>query len=166
MPFKKVLTLEERLLSHRIITESGCWEWDGYRNKGGYGWIQIGSRTTNTYRGITVHRAAASVWLGLDLANPKIHACHHCDNRPCFNPAHLFLGTAADNIEDCRAKGRSRSSPGEKNGIAKLTDGQVIQLRELKRVTGMVDSEIARNFGISQSMASRIIRGEAWKHVA
>jgi HNH endonuclease len=75
-----------------------CWEWTGNRTRPGYG--------SARFRGTTIgaHRVA---WM---LANdseipPRMMICHHCDNPPCVNPAHLYCGTASDNARDAYARG-------------------------------------------------------------
>jgi hypothetical protein len=55
--------------------------------------------------------------------------CHTCDNPPCCNPAHLFLGSAADNARDMALKGRGRGAEGTHNWNAKLADDQVREIR-------------------------------------
>lgn len=93
------LKLEERFWN-RVAIRSGCWEWLGPRNKAGYGSLQWLNESTNSHR------------VAYKLANGEIPAGlyvrHKCDNPPCCNPTHLFLGTCSDNAQDMVAKGRAR----------------------------------------------------------
>jgi hypothetical protein len=95
----------DRLMSARLVTPNGCWEWAKCR-RNGYGRVYIGKRLNS------VHRVAAALWLGLDLLDLAVVVCHRCDNPPCFNPDHLFLGDAFDNMRDASTKGRLRGSVG------------------------------------------------------
>lgn len=92
-------TTVDRLLKGRSVTDSGCWEWVRNR-RNNYGRMSVDGRLYAT------HRLAAAIWLGLDLSNPKVFVCHSCDNPPCFNPDHLFLGDAFVNMRDASTKGR------------------------------------------------------------
>jgi hypothetical protein len=87
------------------------------------------------------------------------YVCHTCDNPPCCNPSHLFLGTAKDNYEDSKAK--DRHSRGERNGFSKLTADEVRAIRRDRRV----QVDIARSYGIRQTTVSEIKRGNLWKHL-
>ena len=101
--YNSCCTDEERFWA-RVQKGDGCWIYGGAKlpkEIGGYGWV--------SYKGkrIGAHRLA---WM---LTNgpipPGMEVCHSCDNGPCCNPAHLFLGTHAENMGDCKAKGRSRN---------------------------------------------------------
>lgn len=149
---------------------SECWPWTGSLardpSKGGYGHFSISKHRTNR-----AHRVA------YELVNgpiPKgLCVCHHCDNRRCVNPTHLFLGTQVDNVRDRHAKGRSRGGHkgpsrlplGELNVKAKLTGETVTQLRSMYAAGCGSQHALARRFGITQTQVSRIIRGENWCHL-
>jgi len=107
-----------------------CWEWKAYREKTGYGQLQVG-----TYETPDATRSHRIAW---ELTNGPIpdglHVCHHCDNPPCCNPTHLFLGTHQDNMDDMLAKGRDSKPPrvhvtGEQNGRSVYTNDQVGNFR-------------------------------------
>ena len=89
---------------------------------------------------------------------------HHCDNPPCVNPKHLFLGTIQDNADDMTSKNRQRGAPGERNAQAKLTDQDVRDIRVSIR-KGLSQRQVAKNFNIDQAVVGRIMRGTAWCHV-
>lgn len=90
--------------------------------------------------------------------------CHRCDNPPCVNPAHLFLGTPTENTADRDAKGRHVALPGSDNGAAKLTEDDV---REIRRMLDnrVPQRRIAQRFGVHQTLISLINVGKAWTHV-
>jgi hypothetical protein len=84
---------------------TGCWNWIHYKNKKGYGWRwYMGQKQF-------VHRIAAHLWLGFDLKSTLL-VLHRCDNPSCYNPKHLFIGTALMNSRDAIAKGRHLGQPG------------------------------------------------------
>lgn len=89
-----------RHLSPDAVT--GCWLWTGATFKG-YGLIRSGGQGCPTH---LAHRVSWRVHCG--PIPEGLYVCHHCDNPPCCNPAHLFLGTQADNMRDCVSKGRQR----------------------------------------------------------
>ena len=97
--------LAVRLMERRVITEPGCWEWQGALTQHGYGRMSWRDRIYRT------HRLAAHLWLGLPLEESTVKVCHHCDNPPCFNPEHLYLGDQKSNVADMVARGRNYPGP-------------------------------------------------------
>ena len=88
--------LRERLLARRTVNQrTGCWEWQGRRDRWGYG------RITVAHRRYSVHRLSAALFLGFDLSSP-LHILHRCHNPPCFRPDHLHPGTHQENMRDRR----------------------------------------------------------------
>jgi DNA invertase Pin-like site-specific DNA recombinase len=88
--------------------------------------------------------------------------CHHCDNKLCVNPRHLFLGTHADNMADMVSKGRQNI--GVQNPCAKLTESDVRTVRSLAS-HGVKQSQVAMMFGIDQSTVSNIKNRKTWSHI-
>lgn len=98
------LNNEERLKSKiKVNEETGCWEWQAYKDKGGYGHFLVNGYYTRA------HRASYIIFNG-DF-DRSLDVCHKCDNPPCVNPDHLFLGTHKDNMHDAINKGRLPYTP-------------------------------------------------------
>ena len=133
------------------IPEAGCWIWMGATQVRGYGEILSSNRK------LLAHRASYEAFVG---PIPKgMYVCHACDNVYCVNPNHLFLGTQKQNMQDMVAKGRS--TKGEKNARAKLTEEQVKQIREMSES----NSFIAKLFHVSTSNIQFIKTKKRWTHV-
>lgn len=140
----------------RINPETGCWEWAGLRDKKGYGIFKA--------LGFT-HRANRFSWLLHKGEFPnELYVCHKCDNPPCVNPDHLFLGTQKDNMQDMVRKGRNADSKGIKNPRASLYDDAIIQIRKLWDLGESV-KEIAIHFCVPKSTVQKIISNETWTHL-
>jgi len=156
--WSKIQSLEERFWKKvNVRGDDECWIWVGHRDQKGYGRIRTDPHSVG--RGhIHAHRAA---W---ELTNGPIPdgfcVCHHCDNPPCVNPKHLFLGTKKDNTQDSIAK--DRFTIGERNGMAKLTQKQVDQIRVLLSC-GATQREVASWYGVSEANISLIKVGARWK---
>jgi hypothetical protein len=131
---------------------SGCWEWGASTNGKGYGQINVGGRG----RPLLAHRVS---W---ELMNGPIPdgllVLHKCDNPPCVNPSHLFLGTVTDNMRDCARKGRAAKTG---TGAVKLAAADVLEIRRLSE-RGVIQTVLARRFGVSQAHISKILLREVW----
>lgn len=83
---------------------TGCWIWQGYRGSFGYGMLQIGTKPDGRSVNRNAHRA---IWIALyGPLDRKQFVCHKCDNPPCCNPEHMFVGTLTENNRDMATKGR------------------------------------------------------------
>lgn len=94
----------------------------------------------------------------------EMKCCHKCDTPRCVNPAHLFIGSHKENMDDMSRKGRKAILFGEDSGMAKFTTEIVISIREMRR-NGAKVIDLARNFGMSKAQASKIANGTSWSHV-
>lgn len=146
------------ILANHIITEDGCWEFQGYRDQNGYGRLYLcANGLSPPKRKYFAHRAAYAFFNGVDPGKKCV--CHRCDNPGCINPGHLFLGSHAKNMADMVAKGRSLA--GSRNPKAKLTDSVVIAIVEDIKA-GKSNTAIAREYPVSHGMVSLIRHGKCW----
>ncbi len=149
-----------------------CWLWTAAVFRKGYGHFWSGSRELGAHVfSFIIHNPEVSL--------SGFEVCHTCDVPGCVNPNHLWLGTRKQNAEDCKKKGRAlghsgdsngaRTKPhkiprGERNGGARLTEQQVIEIRKL-RAEGNILKTLATKFGVGSKAISKICRRERWAHV-
>lgn len=155
-------SLECRLNSSRDMSSGpdGCWVWTDPANDKGYGVFNFHNK---------LHRAHVVAY---ELANGPIPegeglvVCHTCDNPPCCNPAHLWLGTRGDNAADRDRKKRTNPGwvPGSKNGLAKLTE-ELIPIIRRRAATGETHRKLADDFGVSKGAITAICVRRNWRHV-
>jgi hypothetical protein len=138
----------------RVNPVSGCWEWTGANTTGGYGKIWLNGRHIGTHRAMYVHAVGA--------IPDKNDVCHHCDNPPCINPEHLFVATRLENIQDSMQKGRRAF--GERSGMAKLTDANVLHAR-VRYANGDRIADLAREFDVGWCTMAKAVKGHRWKHL-
>lgn len=157
--------LAAKLWARVVKQPTGCWEWQGARSRG-YGQIGVPRERRVVY----THR------LAYELANGPIPdgllVCHTCDNPPCCNPAHLWVGSHVDNAVDMVGKARTNNRAGMRHHNAKLTYEQVAEIRSRyvpgtdKRLgTGASAVELAEEFGITRLYVRILSYGE-WRVAA
>jgi len=138
----------------RRDSEEECWEWTAGRFSTGYGqfWADGGS--------VYAHRIS---WVLTHGPIPNgLHVLHHCDNRACCNPHHLFLGTHSDNMADMVSKGRNVK--GERSPNTKFSAETILDIRR-RYAQGETQVALAREYGVRQGTVSRIVRRTVWAHV-
>ena len=142
------------LRSIKVNNETGCWEWMACKGRHGYGHLR--------YKGpvVLAHRLSYTMWRG-PIPKGKC-VLHHCDNRGCVNPQHLFVGTREDNMRDAMAKGRI--ARGELHVHSVLNEDDV---RDIRRRLANAETQvsIARDYGVCGNAIWSIARGRTWKHV-
>ncbi len=138
----------------KVEQTPNCWIWKGYTHKNGYGLFRFSGGTS------WAHRVAYSLFCG--PIPDGLCVCHRCDVRSCVNPAHLFIGTHKQNMQDCLNKGRYNSPSGEKHHGAKLTKSDVSKIRR-KYSRGMVTQrELAAKYGVSRQEISLVVNNLVW----
>lgn len=149
--------IADRLWSKVRKEDVGCWEYQGKRSSNGYGRIALGGRADGEG---PAHRVA---W---ELTNGEVPegliVCHRCDNPPCVNPEHLFLGTHADNAADRNAKGRHAHGTRHPQAIL---NPDLVRLVRRWAAEGVSRAESARRLGVSRGGVSAVVNGRLWTHV-
>lgn len=131
-----------------IKGEDDCWEWVRTRNpRNDYGELTFKKRSAKAHR-VAWMLTFGEIPMGIEV-------CHKCDNPPCCNPRHLFLGTQADNMADCSRKDRT---------CGVITSDQADEIRRLYLQEDITQKEIGVCFGINHATVSEIVKGEKHKH--
>ena len=138
------------------IDENGCWKIISHAPSP-KGYIHLKRKLGP----VLAHRLSYEMFVG--LIPDGLCVLHRCDNPPCVNPAHLFLGTIQDNNADMVQKGRQCGPLGAANGQAKLNDEKVREIRILLRK--FTQAHIAKMFDINFRTVNKIARGKTWGHV-
>jgi hypothetical protein len=145
----------------------------------GYGTLSVNGK--HAY----AHRLSLALHSGLDIPDGLV-VCHRCDNPSCVNPAHLFLGTHQDNLDDMKRK--SRSATGDKNGMrtkpearraadrpenrargtrhhcARLDESKVVDIRR-QFAAGDSMGAIAAKFKVNSGTIFGVVRRRTWTHI-
>lgn len=138
-----------------VAGEDDCWLWLGSKVGAGYG--------TFTFRGKPMYAHRFAYWIATGVWPGELDTCHTCDNPGCVNPAHLWLGTRLQNMQDAVSKGRV--ARGEKSGPSKLENGEVCQIRTRYATGDIFQRQLAVEFDVSQSDISYIVNRKYWQHI-
>lgn len=137
-----------------------CWVWAGSCNpKTGYG--QLSHWEGGRRKLLTAHRVSFQAFIGPIPEGQQV--LHRCDNRPCFNPEHLFLGSQLANVRDMIQKGREfhRTPEGSAHHATKITEADAIAIRA--STEGL--KALSQRYGMSASALSAIRSRKTWRHV-
>lgn len=143
-------TVKQRLMSFVEKTHDGCWNWQGAKDKDGYGFIRISGKN------MKAHRTAFEIFNEIAIGRANM-VCHSCDNPSCINPEHLWIGDNKTNQIDAVKKKR--------NGSQKLTESQVKAARRSYYAREKTQAQLCKELGISTGCMSSIITGRKWAHV-
>lgn len=137
----------------RVLIGDGCWEWQAYRFKSGYGSFYLDGRA------VRAHRIAYQLWYGVDPGDQYV--LHSCDNRACCNPAHLSLGTHQENMRQMVERGRGADQKGETHGRSKLTEEDVLYIRN----SSLSHRVLGAKYNVSHRAVWKIKHRETWTHI-
>jgi len=134
-----------------------CWEWTAFLDKGGYGTFKIDRKNQRAHRiSYTLHKG--------DIPPGQV-VMHMCDNPKCVNPAHLTLGTLADNNRDMKSKGRMVNPVGTKHGQSKLNNNQVQEIRSIYAQGNSSMQSLADKYGITLGTIHPLLTRKTWRHI-
>ena len=139
----------------RVDRSGECWLWTGAKGRKNYGYI------IDKGRKLGAHRVSYELHVG--PIPEGLIVCHRCDNPPCVNPDHLFVGTYADNSADMKAKGRSMAR--SRHAFSKLTEEQYDEVERL-HAAGESNSSIAMRFGVTRQAIGQYLKRRAAREAA
>ncbi len=156
-------TLKERFWE-KVDMAGDCWIWTGCTTAPGkYGRIVVDGKLELAHR-VSWEMANGPI---PEIEGSDFHGtcvCHSCDVKSCVNPAHLFLGTHQDNMDDMATKGRNAQPKGSKQHLAKMTESEVRSIRAAL-ARGQTQQSLADIYGVVQTSISKIACGLTWGHV-
>ena len=161
---------DERRFWNKVDKRGACWLWTASTQRGGYGSFRLNGKIEKA------HRVSYGMAYGFEEMNQPdptheghpltvMHKCPVRHNPRCVNPRHLRLGTHAENLEDMRYVGNQAHLKGESNGNRRLTEAQVLEIREKYATGRYTKRRLATEFGVSDMTIHRIVNRINWKHI-
>ena len=136
-------------------TGSGCREWLRGKTAAGYGQVHFNGKNMRAHR-VVFELVAGPI-------PPGTFICHTCDNPPCCEISHLFIGTVLDNARDREHKGRGHQATRDAHGSAKLTTPIANEIRRLYATKQYFQRELGTLYGVDQSVISDLVNNKIWK---
>ena len=133
-----------------------CWEWAAGLFTSGYGQVRLAGHPYRT------HRVSYSLFNNIEL-DSKEYICHSCDNIVCVNPNHLFLGDALINMRDKINKHRDKYLSHDNHPLARLTQANVEEIRQLYASGKYTQKQLANLFGVARTNISLIVNNKRWR---
>lgn len=154
------LNVSERFWS-KVDKTGSCWEWTAAKNNTGYGSFGLGGKVYVAHR-VAAYFSGIVDQLGQPDRKSGGHVLHHCDNRACCRPDHLYAGTIADNNSDCISRGRAFRLRGARHPNSKLRPEDVRHI--IARVgNGETYTSIAKKLNVSRKTVTNAIYGKTYK---
>jgi hypothetical protein len=138
-----------------------CWIWKGAHKAKGYGTIGVGKKSMGNRKNAYAHRISWEMANGEKIPD-GLFACHKCDNPPCVNPEHIFIGTNSENILDSVAK--KRFPIASRHYRARLKDSDVQVIFEMRK-SGLKHREIAEKYGVCRELITHVLNRQAYKSI-
>ncbi len=164
MPLNKSMSFEEKIKKRFFSKfsrkgDDDCWIWTGSRLPKGYGSFSVNRIRKNA------HRVSWTIHYG-EIPSGML-VCHKCDNPPCVNPYHLFIGTNQDNVNDKMNKGRQRwtTVKGAQHYKAILTEKDVLKIRKMYSTKKYSSFQLAELFQVSRGCIDGVVYNKTWKHL-
>ena len=144
--------------------KSECWEWQGARYHGRYGYFKDRVTDPNTNKHITLKAHRYSYLLHFNEIPTGLLVCHHCDNPGCVNPHHLYLGTNQRNVQDACDRGLIPHKKGTEHGRSKYPEETIEQIFVLRYINKLPLARIAKELEISEGLVCDVLSGRRWQH--
>jgi len=140
-------------------SDNECWNWLKCKDQKGYGFFRINKKM------VRAHRLSYMIYNKIDEIPEGMLICHKCDNPPCINPKHLFIGTPHDNSQDCLIKNRNKCFYGNENWNSKLNEKEVIEIRDLYYNNIYSMKELGNIYEVTRELIGYIVIGTIWKNI-
>jgi hypothetical protein len=139
-----------------IKSDDECWLWKGGKDRYGYGRFYLDKKD------VIAHRISYELHNNKQIKNGLL-ILHSCDNPNCVNPHHLSEGTYQDNQDDC--VNRKRKPVGIHHNSSKLTDNDIIEIRNKYHTGNHTYQQLSIEYNISRSQIERIVNKKSWRHI-